>query len=245
MAMYKPRRGTGHPTRNISELEDEIKILNDIIDSDRKEAEDIFNKLQVENDELKMEIKSLLKCHECDEIFESKTSMKTHILSDHSVKGVKCRNCIECFDTNVHKKKHLTEKNVLLSKQDELRSKLSSQKIKAAESVYKLKQNELKLKSKCLCKGICKIAHSKFRWTKSNADAYFATLKKINTFNNQLFTCQNCNESFPKEDVLNEHLATDHQARVSVKCQHCSETFNKEADVDSHTKAVHLQVSEE
>ena len=67
--MYQPRKGTGHQKRSMSELEDEIKILNDIIDSDRKEAEELFNKLQVENDNLKTKIRNLLKCDECDNFF--------------------------------------------------------------------------------------------------------------------------------------------------------------------------------
>ena len=111
--MYQLRKGTGHPKRNISELEDEIKILNDIINSDRKEAEEIFKELQVENDKLKLKIQNLLKCDECDQIFENKTSFKTPILSDHIVKEMKCKNLGECLDTKDTMKKHMTEKGML------------------------------------------------------------------------------------------------------------------------------------
>ena len=39
-------KGTGQTKRTVIELEDKIRQLNDIINSDRKEAEEIFDDLK-------------------------------------------------------------------------------------------------------------------------------------------------------------------------------------------------------
>ena len=55
-------------------------------------------------------------------------------------------------------------------------------------------------------------------------------------FDNQPLICQNCNRSFPQEQTLNEHPATDHQARVRFKCKHCIKTLTKEDDLEGHVE---------
>ena len=85
---------------------------------------------------------------------------------------------------------------MLLNKQDILMSKLNSQKIRVMESIYKLKQDEAQLKTKSYCKGLCKISHYKFRWIKSKADVYFETFSKLESFDNQIFSCLKCYRRF-------------------------------------------------
>ena len=98
---------------NIDQLksaESKISQLKATIESDKNEAEEIFNNLRAENQSLKAQIKNFLKCDDFSEGFEETFFLKSHILSNHSVGVFICDNCRETFSSEDDLKTHATEK---------------------------------------------------------------------------------------------------------------------------------------
>ena len=107
--------------------ESEINELKATIESDKHEAEEIFNELREENQNLKVQITNLLKCDECGHVFVEKSNLKVHFLSKHSSSMFKCDICDEAFDIKGDLKEHvaeqhskITQKQYLIEKPEEL-----------------------------------------------------------------------------------------------------------------------------
>ena len=152
-------------------LHDENLKLKVMVDSERKEKDDLLLK----NNSL---VKSLFACDKCEKTFTDKIGINQHIRSIHVEQEVKYDLCGYIFKKIENLKQHTkckhgenSLKEVLLKKLNEIRSQTTKQKVKLYQSIYNLKQTEIHGRSKCSCKGLCLINHSKYRWIKSESDS--------------------------------------------------------------------------
>ena len=96
------------------------------------------------------------------------------------VKRVKCKDCSKSFTSIDDMKRHrsakhkdLLSKEYLLKKQIQLQSKIEEQKVNLFKSISQFNKNESTEMAKCMCRGNCRINHSKMRWVKFNCDLFF------------------------------------------------------------------------
>ena len=85
----------------------------------------------------------------------------------------RCNYCEKEFDSKIHFNEHVNIDHVqeMKTKLLEVEKNVSEQSKQVIQSLFKLKQKELKEKKKpSYCKGVCRIHHSRFNWNKSKSD---------------------------------------------------------------------------
>ena len=245
--MDQLRKGTGQPKKSYSELEEEIKILNDIIGTNTMEFEEMYNDLSKENENLKFQIRVLLRCDQCDLSFVDNSEMSAHIQLKHTRKELECQDCCKRFEKKVDfevkqikQHRNINTKSELLKRQNELLKDIGNKKLMLFDSLYKLNQREVKQNGKCGCRGRCIINHSKYRWTTSTSNILFNQLKT-----QTLYECPKCDLKFSREEHLNKHFESSHQSKSGFPCQQCNVTFKEEEDLKCHEKTHHSQTRNE
>ena len=159
------------------------------------------------------------------------------------MKEFKCNVCDEYFSTSGDLKSHVNEhhnksqKEVLIKKHNELVSRITNQKIKIYNDIYKVKQKEIKQKSSCNCRGnVCIINHSRFRWLASKSDVNFSRLSALILTKNSIkaseseklceqIDCLKCYPELGIEDSVKTHIKKRHQSRSGLPSKQCDETF--------------------
>ena len=246
----------------MTKLENQIKNLNIKIESlEDSSAENMELKKQnialtIETKRLEEVINSLRKCDQCDKQFDEKDSLKRHIHMKHNGKEFKCNNCEKHFKTNHSMQQHINSKHVLISNEIEVLRKeaslilnISEQRKKLHKTLYRMKQKEITMGSKCLCKGYCKINHSKHRYIQSKADKIFNKFASIiitDTEKSQSdieHKCHKCDARFHYKSELRRHVDMNHKANKNYFCTECEESFENEEDLQCHVGIVHLTES--
>ena len=194
-----------------------------------------------------------LKCNNCRKGFQEKVRMKEHNMSSHLLQTttqIKCNECAhesreeDALKTHISIE-HARKSNMLeiLRKEKEVLERLSQQKINLYDSLYKLKQKEIKQVQKCFCKGgFCRIAHFRYRWINSQSDTFFNKLKLMNS--NSLnekkrnIKCENCDLEFNNEDDLKKHIES-HESDSKLQCHECDQIFNSDECLKSHYEINH------
>ena len=244
---HQLRKGTGQTRRTVIELEDKIRQLNDTINSDRKEAEEIFNDLKTENRNLKLQIRDILRCEECDEIYNSKVQMKEHIQTNHQVTENKRDLCEASFpkkdDLNTHMmKKHPDEKlkNDLSKKFHALSIKVSKQKSKIYEDLLTLKKREEHANRKCRCKSrYCRINHFRHGWKMSKCDDFQTQIRSLSSDNSVIKDVGK-----GKEESAQDHPKETQSENTGLqfyKCKPSSATFQDDSYLIGHNKTDHVK----
>ena len=208
----------------------------------------------MKNEGLESLIKSLLACDQCGETFDDKNAMKHHLLTNHSQDNFKCDLCEKDLETLDNLKEHITfehrintRKENLWRRLDDLMTKTTKQKVKLHESIYKLKQRELQVRSTCFCKGLCLINHQKFRWISPKSDNFFKQTNLNNhtkVFKNK-FQCSKCEKIFQEEESLKKHVSLYCDTSVKDQCSQCGNSFDDAMDFECHMKIVHISVSDQ
>ena len=153
------------------------------------------------------------------------------------------------YDLKKHLKSkhdHRNEKEDLLRKQNDLSTKLSNQRAKLHESLYKFKQTEIQSKARCSCRGVCVINHYKYRWTQSKADILLNEVKETiqSTESSNKNECLSCGKAFLCEESLKRHTSLVHKSIIQIQCDQCDERFEENEDLQCHINLVHLPDSE-
>ena len=91
----------------INELEEEKNALEMVIETDLRQDEYIFNKLKAENDNLRSDIRSFLKCSNCGKQFDEKSLLQTHMNKNHKIPEFKCFQCNDSFENELSLEKHM------------------------------------------------------------------------------------------------------------------------------------------
>ena len=192
------------------------------------------------------------KCAMCDKCFADSTNMKMHMEKDHidekhqvtRFKGMKCNSGNKMFQLKSVMEQPKIKGHITLSKEDllkrhtELLKKVTLQKVSIVNSLFKLKQIEDKQKQICSCRGFCRILHSRFRWKPSQSDNLFEKFEAINKSFLRV-QCKICDIQFTDEEILKNHVKTNHQSSTKNECKQCDETFNEENELKIHFESVH------
>ena len=203
---------------------------------------------------LQSEVKSLLSCDYCDNIFDDKNQLKNHIKSLHEYcmyeRTVKCKFCNVTFNSEKDMASHVIvthkpaiEKERLLKKQNELVSNINLQKMKIYEKILMLKQKELQEKEKCSCKGICNIDHKIYRWVKPMSNTLVDRINKTEqtietvisnepNYSSTEFPCQQCEHTFTEETNYQNPMETIHK-------QQCDQAHTTEVNLINHINYEH------
>ena len=235
----------------LKEVECENKKLKSLIKSNKEEYEIKLNDLTAANNDLKLLMENFRNCDECTEQFDTKTLMKTHILSNHLERKAVCDYCSNHSNEKSDMKEHKvsehskeTQTDLLNKKYEELYSTIANQKDKIFKDLYRLKQKEVKQTKNCQCRGrFCKINHSRYRWTSSMADILFNKFKSANS--NKIcrttgnIECEKCDVEFCDEDVMKTHIQKNHELDSSFKCHNCDQRYTNSETLKRHNETDH------
>ena len=224
--------------KSIEALQDDLKTLEKKKESDKQEYSEEVGKAKERIRNLEIEIATFLKCEYCAQVFSDKENLQTHIESLHLVnkqnrkenKGVKCKECGKPFYTKDDLQRHIIAKHKLtiskekaLQKLDNIQVQLSQQRRIIFDKLLLLRDRELKIRAKCMCKGICKIQHFKYRWSKSDSDKYSKQVTKlsensttkvqfrIHSSENLKFKCDQCELNYKSLELLKNHKQDIHK----------------------------------
>ena len=184
---------------------------------------------------------SEFKCDDCEKKFEEKAALISHIFSEHLKNRFKCEICEIDYsrkvDLNIHvQKEHIDQsrRNLIFKGYDEMASSLRNQKTKLYQDIYRLKQQEIKQKGKCICKGsYCAINHSRFRWTFSNADEI---LNKLTSMSTNTISCDQCDKRFKDKNEIESHKKIVHEE--VPKSQQCNNRSIEESHLTKHIESL-------
>ena len=91
-----------------------------------------------------------------------------------------------------------------------LKVKTSSQEVKVATSLKKLKENETALEKKpCKCKRFCKIMHFRHNWNLKASSSFSTKFGKIQE-NSKFHPCTFCEKSFDSFSEHKDHVGLYH-----------------------------------
>ena len=140
------------------EKENHILKVNLKVNNEEKLAlQERLDELSLE-EELILESKSKFLCESCGEGFKIRSELRIH-----------------CED--VHRK-HF-RMSILNEKFASLETKLVQQKLIFMSTLLNLKEKETQRKYVCQCKGVCKIRHNIFNWSKPRSDIIASKFKDL------------------------------------------------------------------
>ena len=131
-------------------------------------------------------------CTECDAKFSSKDDLRKHI-----------KMC------------HVSEMKLKLLKAERL---FSDQRTNFATSLIKLQQQEaIKKQKPCLCRGFCRINHTKHHWKLSRCDKFFSKLQEMKVLEPVMtsHSCEECGRTFDNWSDLKNHNESKHKENLS------------------------------
>ena len=208
----------------ISSLVEEIEKIQ--VENGKKEilVKDISeeNKMLIEKmNFLEESNQNLLQQNQLDNEKDETKSLKDKLgLPDEkfvSEDSLKCKNCEENFSNKNDLKRHNKEFHVfeMRIKMMELEKKTSFQKTYLATSLVNWKQLEASEKRKpCVCRGVCRINHTKYNWTLSRCDEFYSKLQEMKALEPVVIcvhSCKQCGENFQKLDDLEGHVKAKHE----------------------------------
>ena len=200
-------------------------------------------------DELEAKYTEALTCDMCEEVLGSSKDLQRHIKAYHKqnariARENKCRLCGRAFITKEDLQRHTAAKHKtnntmskLLKKQNLLQLKIDKQKNDILDKTFKIKQREILENSVCHCKGICRINHSKHRWTKSKASVFVTKMTAVLW----KFNCIACDFEAMCQNDLNSHIEKNH-VEASYKCNLCDFESSSCHNLNSHKEKKHKEV---
>jgi hypothetical protein len=234
---FKERTEKVEHDRNYSALDAEIKLKEQeaALELLRIENEKLKQKSNDLIDELLVKKKEVLDLEENNEKTKLKNSSSSLKDELQQIEMFECETCSLNFETHLELRKHiktlhsekLNLRIVSLSKLNTMEVKLSEQKIKLTSSLLELKNKEVKERLNCRCKGYCRIYHEKHNFVKFKSDELIERLKIFSEINligkspkdtflgafKKCYTCNKCEETFPKQGDLKRHKKTKHNSR--------------------------------
>ena len=235
----------------VEDLRSDKGALKISLDYNDKENAEVIDHYKTECKNLQLQVDNLLKCDECDEKFNHKSDMKTHMLSYHTEASYKCESCGSNSNTegdvnmHVNKKHSQSQKSSVLKTHNDLVSMIAEQKIKIYNDLIVLKQKEEKEKGKCQCLGsLCKINHSRFRWKITKSNVLYEELRSLSNYVSvkenivsKSFPCPECEKTFNEKHNVIEHINTEHTNNFNCQC--CDDTFNSDSILMRHKAIYH------
>ena len=203
----------------IDELQSDIEKLQ----NGNIEKQNQLNDLANEN---KQSLEKIIVLEELNEKAEhskkSRLSLKSESLSlqqelhfaDEMSLGeiIECNYCEKMFFSKREVKKHIqtVHMQTMKSKLLELERNAAEQSKEIVQSLYELKQKELKEKVEpCKCKGFCRIYHGRFNWKKFKSDLIFEKFREVSE-SLALHSCNNRSKSFEYKTNVDEHIGRNH-----------------------------------
>jgi hypothetical protein len=173
---------------NIETLQSDILKLQKINEEKEKQLNDVLeeNKCSVEKMNFLEELNKNLDNRQESSINATAITLQEELGLGDDISTLtlqfRCNYCEKEFNSELHLKEHVKIDHVqnMKTKLLEVEKHVSEQSKKVFQSLFKLKQKELKEKKKpCHCKGVCRIHHSIFNWNKSKNDLIFTNAKRI------------------------------------------------------------------
>ena len=184
--------------------EKETAVQN--LDHEIKQSNSKLEQIEKENGDLQLELESIRhKKENASNLSEELGIAENRLLNA----DFDCDPCGEKLKRTEHVKNHKSNHKIIqqiMLKATELEETLTSQRLKVASDLLKLKHKEVFKNFECNCKGFCRIFHHKHNWTKSKCQELADRLKVIES----KYCCKNCDKSFTHMDHLKIHIETTH-----------------------------------
>lgn len=162
----------------------------------------------------------LIKCLQCDAVFNGRKALNQHNSEIHNSAKIKCEICNQTFTQKVSLERHMNhlhnQKCLYCDKN------LKSKKILIQ---HMAKKHSVENGYKC---DLCSC-------TFTRKDNFNRHIVKLHTFK-----CTHCDQILSTEDALMEHWTNSHSISSCIKCYVCKEIFATQALLDSHIVLEHV-----
>ena len=208
-----------------------------------QEKEDQLNAIEKEKDQLKEKLVELEKEKDASKellVKEESESESVKNLSDElGIIDQRAHNVSPACDLNDESPEYLKNhigtvhggslaKKIWTLKVTQLEQSISSQKLKLASDILKLKENEDNENKLCTCKSFCRIVHQKHNWKKSFSKEIFNKFKDLD----KAYSCNFCDNTFQNVDCLKLHMRSIHLEK-STKEGHNGRVIVKNPSIPS------------
>ncbi|CAD6218818.1 GSCOCG00011477001-RA-CDS [Cotesia congregata] len=168
-------------------------------------------------------------CELCDKTFKTKECLKAHAQSQHVKKNFKCKKCNYASNFQGNLRRHIKiHQDTAVVSQSNLKTCLRSYAAKLHQRDSCSEVNRSKSSFKC---SIC-------LYTTKSLELLNEHTKSHN--NNKLFNCNDCDKTFGRKKLLQEHRATSHASQSSrYSCNECQLTFSYYGRLSRHLRTVH------
>ena len=214
--------------------EKEVEMQNNIIEQLKKDNVEKLRDEYEQIDKLKAEISELKhNIQTKEELLRNAVQEKEFVSLDEGL-GQKnlyfsCAVCGQIFENRNNMKEHnksihqFQQKESVKAKLSKLESEVKASKLKLKAGLFELKEMELEAAKECSCKGVCRINHLQYNWSKSSSKEIYSKLKELTIPKNSVnkLVCVFCDKSLRTLSQLGRHMKLKHEAKSSrnLKCQ--------------------------